>query len=311
MDQYRRIASFLAIAFGFTWIIAGTGALFGIRATSGLSYMALAAVCMFGPALAAVVQQRFIDRAPWAGLGLPFAGTNWKVLGATALVGITIVPLILLVIHVVGDRMGVTAFGQASVTSERMALSISGMLSQMGTGGSSGAVADALMQLPGGVVLAAGLVSAVFSAFTLNLPFMLGEELGWRGYLYQATSGWKPRRRVPFTGVVWGLWHAPLILMGHNYPEHPIAGVGLMVVFCTLLAFLFDWSRVRSGSVWSACVLHGTINGSAGLFALFAWGGHPLVASPVGLAGFVALAVLAIAVFLVDRRYRDTWSTGH
>ncbi|MBK6777275.1 MAG: hypothetical protein IPG74_16030 [Flavobacteriales bacterium] len=96
MHQHRRIISFLAIAFGYTWLLAGIGAFFGIRATSGLSYMALAAACMFGPALAAIVQQRLIDRGPWAGLGLQLAGTNWKMLGATALLGITIVPLILL-----------------------------------------------------------------------------------------------------------------------------------------------------------------------------------------------------------------------
>ncbi len=309
MHQHRRIISFLAFAFGYTWLLAGIGAFFGIRATSGLSYMALAGACMFGPALAAIVQQRLIDRAPWSGLGLPLAGTNWKILGATALVGITIVPLILLVIQIVGDRMGIAAFGHVSVTSERMGLSITDMMTQMGQGRSGGTISNAIQQLPAGVVLFGGLLSAVFSAFTFNLPFMLGEELGWRGYLYQATVSWKPQRRVLFTGVVWGLWHAPLILMGHNYPEHPVAGVGLMVVFCTLLAFLFDWSRARSGSVWSACILHGIINGSAGLFALFAWGGQPLIGSPVGLAGFIALAMVATVVFLLDRRYRGTWTS--
>ena len=311
MHQHRRIISFLAIAFGYTWLLAGIGAFFGIRATSGLSYMALAAACMFGPALAAIVQQRLIDRGPWAGLGLQLAGTNWKMLGATALLGITIVPLILLVIHVVGDRMGIAAFGHVSVTSERVALSVADMMAQMGQGRSGGAISDVMQQMPAGLVLFAGLLSAVFSAFTFNLPFMLGEELGWRGYLYQATVSWKPQRRVLFTGVVWGLWHAPLILMGHNYPEYPIAGVGLMVVFCTLLAFLFDWSRARSGSVWSACVLHGIINGSAGLFALFVWGGHPLVASPVGVAGFTALVILAMAVFLLEAKYRGTFGHRH
>lgn len=89
--------------------------------------------------------------------------------------------------------------------------------------------------------------------------------------------------------------------MGHNYP---IAGIGFMVVFCTLIAVLFDWSRTRTHAVWGPCVLHGIINGSADLFAVFAWGGHPLVASPVGIGGFVALALLVVVVFLIDGNYR-------
>ena len=155
-----------------------------------------------------------------------------------------------------------------------------------------------------GVLLAAGLLTAVVAACTLNLPSMLGEELGWRGYLFHATRGWRSGARVLFTGVIWGLWHAPLILMGHNYPGYPVIGIGLMVVFCTLLALLFDWSRSRSRCVWGPCVLHGIINGSAGLFALFSAGGHSLVNSPVGIAGFIALAMLAVVVLLLDRGYR-------
>ena len=32
-------------------------------------------------------------------------------------------------------------------------------------------------------------------------------------------------------GVIWGFWHAPLILNGHNYPQHPVVGVFMMVAF--------------------------------------------------------------------------------
>lgn len=163
------------------------------------------------------------------------------------------------------------------------------------------AAMDKLASVPAGLVLVGGLFSAVLAACTINLPFMLGEELGWRGYLFQATARWPRQRRVLFTGTVWGVWHAPLILMGHNYPGHPVAGVFMMVVFCVLAAFLFDHSRLRTRTVWGPCVLHGIINGSAGLFALFAWGGHPLVGSPTGVAGFVALGALCAVVFALER----------
>lgn len=304
MIDQRRIASFLLLAFGSTWAIAGIGAYMGIRATSGLSYMLLAAACMLMPALAAIVQQRLIDRAPWSGLGLSFRGMDPKALAWTALIGVTIIPATLGVLYVLGDTSGLDAFGHVSVTSERMLASLTVVLQQSGKGAMSGTVGSALAGVPAGVVLVVGLLVAVVAACTGNLPFMLGEELGWRGYLYQATALWPAWKRVLFTGIIWGLWHAPLILMGHNYPEYPIAGIGMMVVFCTLLALLFDWSRTRVKAVWGPCLLHGIINGSAGLFALFAWEGHPLVASPVGLGGFLVLSMLAIAVVAFDGPYR-------
>jgi len=83
----RRILSFLALAFGFSWTLAGVGFLFGIRADSGLSYVLLAALAMFGPAIAAIVQQRLIDRESWSGLGIALRGTRWAVAGLTALLG--------------------------------------------------------------------------------------------------------------------------------------------------------------------------------------------------------------------------------
>ncbi len=299
----RRILSFLLLAFGSTWLLAGVGAALGVRATSGISYMVLAAGCMLMPALAAIVQQRLIERRPWGELGLSFKPMNWRMLGFTALVGMAIIPTMLLVVHLLGDMFGIQVFGQMSITSERLLIQLQELMDAAGRTLPQATI-DRMASLPGWLVLVGGLFSSVFAACTVNLPFMLGEELGWRGYLYHATSTWSRFQRILVSGVVWGLWHAPLILMGHNYPEHPILGVPLMVVFCVLLAYLFDWTRTRVGAVWGPCLLHGIINGSAGLFALFVWSGHPLVCSPTGVAGFIALGVLCAIVFIFDRRAR-------
>ena len=120
MNTSRQITSFLLLAFGSTWTIAGIGAFMGVRATAGLPYMALAGVCMLMPALSAIVQQRLIDRAPWAGLGLIVRGVNWKLMAATALVGVAIVPVIFLVMCVLGDGLGIDAFGHARAQPARL-----------------------------------------------------------------------------------------------------------------------------------------------------------------------------------------------
>ena len=140
--------------------------------------------------------------------------------------------------------------------------------------------------------------------FLLSAKGAFGEELGWRGYLFHRLRERSGLQRVLFTGPVWGLWHAPLIAVGHNYPGYPVAGIGAMMVFCTALALLFDWTRFRSGSIWSSGLLHGIINGSAGVLALFLGGGHILVGSPAGLSGVLAGLLLGAVILTLDGTYR-------
>ena len=307
-NSNRRIASFLAMAFGFTWTVAGIGALLGVNAHSGLSYMALAAICMFGPVTAAVVQLRVFDKGEWNDLGLTIRGVNWRALIWTSLIGLSIVPLAMVAIMVFGDGMGMINFGKVSVTGARFAVAVNELMAEMGATDPPSGLNAKLAELPGGLIMVVLSITALIAAFSFNLPFMLGEELGWRGYLYNATGSWSTMERTLFTGVVWGLWHAPLIMMGHNYPGYPILGIGFMVVFCVLLAFLFDWSRTRTKAIWGPAVLHGLINGTAGAMALFAWDGHILFGSPVGIAGFAAIAALVLVVILFDGEYRRSLS---
>lgn len=303
-DTNQRLVRFCAIAFGYTWLLAGLGWLSGINADSGLGYLALAAFCMLGPAIAAIICQRHFDRRTWSGLGLRIAGTNGRILVGTIAVGLSLSPLYLLVQHFFGDVLGIALFGHAEVSTARLASALLELSAQFGASPADALKNAWLLEIPAWLLLIGVQVVAVLSAFSLNLVFMLGEELGWRGYLYQELQAWSTLRRIGVTGVLWGLWHAPLIAMGHNYPGYPVIGIGMMVLFCLLASFIFDWSRARSASIWSSAVLHGIINGSAGGAVLFAWGGHPLVGSVVGLAGFMVLALVILAILMLDGSYR-------
>jgi uncharacterized protein len=303
----KRILSFLGLAFGISWTIAGIGIALGVRATSGIPYAVVAGLVMLGPAVAAMVQQRLVDKAPWSGLGLPLRGTRWSMVAWTALVAMAVVPVTMAVVHVLGDRLGWSLFGQVELSQTRAVAAVrelaAGQLSEEGIQRQ----VDKLMAVPAVAILGIALVSALAAACTFNLPFMLGEELGWRGYLWQRTSSWSGARRVAVTGVCWGLWHAPLIAVGHNYPGEPLRGIGMMVLLCLAMALVFDWTRTRTRSVWSSCLLHGVINGSAGITALFMWDGDPLVGSIAGLAGVIAILLIGGLVLLFDGSYRTAF----
>jgi len=238
--RHKRIGTFLMLAFGISWSIAGIGIAMGVTPAKQLAYLVMAGSFMFGPAFAAIIQQRLIDRAPWRGLGIGFGDVRWGQVALSTAMGLAIIPLALMVAWVLGDGLGMEAFGHVSITHERMLVSMEQATRAAGMEGAAvgGPLKD--VELPGAAWLLVLLGGALLAACTVNLPAMMGEELGWRGYLYQATAHWSGLRRTVFTGVVWGLWHAPLIALGHNYPDHPVAGIGLMVVFCVLLAVPFD-----------------------------------------------------------------------
>jgi hypothetical protein len=91
--------------------------------------------------------------------------------------------------------------------------------------------------------LAAGLFFSLLAGPTAQAVFGLGEELGWRGFLPGELAPLGFWGASGLTGLVWGVWHAPVILFGPYYPGHPVAGVGMMTPFCLLIAPLFSPSE--------------------------------------------------------------------
>ncbi|MBO8162051.1 MAG: CPBP family intramembrane metalloprotease [Thermosipho sp. (in: Bacteria)] len=146
-----------------------------------------------------------------------------------------------------------------------------------------------------------GLLQGLIAGITINAVAGFGEELGWRGLLQKELSYlgfWKSSAVI---GVIWGLWHAPIILQGHNYPEHPLIGVFMMTIFTLLLSPIFSYVRLKAKSVIAAAIMHGSINGTLGLSIMVIKGGSDLTVGVTGLAGFIVLALVNIGLFLYDR----------
>jgi len=146
--------------------------------------------------------------------------------------------------------------------------------------------------LPEPLLLVLALFQGMVAGTTVNLLVALGEELMWRGYLWERV---RERGFWPATleiGFHWGLWHAPLILLfGHNYPNERLLGVPMMILFTLLLTPVLLYVREKGGSVWPAALLHGTLNGVAGLSLVLVERTHDLLVGVVGLPGLFLLAL--------------------
>ena len=166
-------------------------------------------------------------------------------------------------------------------------------------------VQQSLQSMPEGIgvwgIIGISLLSGLFAGITINALFAFGEEIAWRGFLMKEFKGRKFLSAVLWIGVIWGLWHAPLILNGHNYPQHPVAGVFMMVILCLLLTTMLMYFRKKSGSVIVAAIMHGTINAVAGVCALVVTPANDLLYGAAGLAGMIVLLVVNVCLYLFDR----------
>lgn len=93
-----------------------------------------------------------------------------------------------------------------------------------------------------------------------GLAVVFGEEYGWRGFLLKELKGLGPRIASLLVGLVWGIWHFPIILSGvHTYPPN-LMGLSLGVIFFTLVGFLFGYAVIKTDSIWVAAFMHGVLN---------------------------------------------------
>lgn len=114
---------------------------------------------------------------------------------------------------------------------------------------------------------------AVVSGVVLSFA-ALGEELGWRGYMMPKLIELIGMPKAIITGgIIWGLWHAPLTCVGHNYgmdyPGFPYVGIILMCLMCMALGTVLTYVTIKTGSIWPAAFMHAINNSSPSVMVVF------------------------------------------
>lgn len=111
---------------------------------------------------------------------------------------------------------------------------------------------------------------------------------------------------VLLLGVIWGLWHAPLILVGLNFPGQPVLGTVLMIISTVIMGIIFSYTVLKTGSIWIAVLLHlilDTIYPVAQYYIATPF--NPVFSFGTGIYGFTLLAVLAV-ILLRSRVWKSS-----
>ncbi|HEX8440946.1 CPBP family intramembrane glutamic endopeptidase [Archangium sp.] len=290
----RGIAAFTAIAYGFSWLcILGFVLAYGTDAEKApvLAFRLAAGVSMFGPAVATLLVARWLSPLPSLArdTGLGLGQHRWRFL-LLAVLGTPMVVLAALLLSALfyPQAFDFTGLSGLRATLEQLPAEARAAVEKLG--------------LP--TLLALQVVQALVLAPFLNAPVIFGEEWGWRGYLLPRLLPLGQWRALVLSGVIWGLWHAPINLLGYNYAQHRVLGVFLFTGVCVLLGILLGWMRLATGSIWPAVLAHGSINGLGALVLLVGHAGTPIDTAKVGLTGWPGWLVLAalVGVLVLTRR---------
>lgn len=159
-------------------------------------------------------------------------------------------------------------------------------------------------------LVAAQLALGVLGGPLLNFIPALGEELGWRGYLLpKLCERLSPRAAVLASGVIWGVWHAPMIALGHNYgvgyAGYPWAGIAMMTLFCVAMGSFLAFLATRTDSVLPCALAHAGLNAMAAAGLLFTVGdSNPFIGPlPTGFVGGAFVLLLGGALLFTAPRW--------
>ena len=264
---------FLAVAFIPAWILFLLPVLSRMAGNENSTTIALFAwsAAMWMPGLGAIIATRLGDKQEFKTLGLGKLGNKKIYLWAW------LVPILAVILT--GTITWLLGWGKFDTSFTLIKQSLEGLPK----------VPESTLPL----LLTAQIAASLTLAPLFNTLFALGEELGWRGYLLPKLLALGEIPAMLISGVIWGLWHAPVILQGHNYPEHPLLGVGMMIVFTVLLGIFFSWLYLKTKSPWAPALGHGTVNAVAGLPLLFLTGVDlTLGGALTSVSGWLALAAL-------------------
>lgn len=273
--------SFLGITFALTLLVTIMMAVGGMEIMGSANVMAgqmIIAGMMFAPALATVIVRQFITKEGWQDAGLKWGDFKhyFKIWWT--------IPVLFFIIY------GITAiFYQPDFSMTTFAVQ-SGITE--------------LPEHPGLMLWGIFIITLVITPF-VNSVAGFGEELGWRGYLLPKLMPLGTKRALIVQGIIWGLWHVPLVLLlgfggyGNNW-----LGALIFLLLITLLGVYFGYLRLQSGSTVVVAWAHGVFNSqSYGIWVVIFPEVNKYIGGITGLFSILVFGFLAWYIFkLLDKK---------
>jgi membrane protease YdiL (CAAX protease family) len=135
-----------------------------------------------------------------------------------------------------------------------------------------------------------------------TILLMFCEEWAWRGYLVPRLLPTGLTFTLLFSGLLWGVWHAPqlVILYRSGVMDGPL--LGAFFAYNVVFGVVLSWLRLASGTMWPAMIAHGfgnvfILHGS--MLVIAAGSAADPLLYPGGTGGLVGLGTMAVFALLL------------
>ncbi len=269
-----------ALAWGYEFIFIGNGFVWNMNDPDSLKLISLVSLGMLAPAIAHILARVFTKE------GFKPAGNDSMMLGINLDDGKWKVFLFAILIPLV----------YSALADLLLCLSTPGVFD-------TNVLPDSGMQNSMALLIP---VSAVFNGVIVSFA-AFGEEFGWRAYMMPKLKSFMGKYPALIVGgIIWGLWHAPLTCVGHNfgtdYPGFPYVGIILMCLYCILLGGILTYVTEKTGSVWPAVFLHGVNNASPSILTAFM---NADKLSQVSLFKHIVCTLIPFVLILLILKFRN------
>jgi membrane protease YdiL (CAAX protease family) len=276
------VVVFLLLAFGIAWVIV-------LALPASVPFGLRGALAMLAPAAAAAAVRGPLFREGFGDAGLETNITaSWRIYA----IAYALMPVLIFAGFCLSAALGVQHWGIQPLDV---------IVKSFGVNITPPPGADFSQRLPLAAVVIMALAGLSVS-IPINMIFTFGEEFGWRGYLLVRLAPLGRTNAALLVGIIWGLWHAPLIAAyGYVYPGHPIAGIFMMVLYTTPMSIIFAWFRFKSNSVWPSTLAHAANNAQAMLAYIVLSPADSLLRPPAGIIALLPLFIAATWIVATKR----------
>lgn len=305
MDK-KKVIKFVVITLLISWTIQIIVSLYMVNnpgMTGTMVFQVGLAVCMFIPLIAALISKANFRSMGWKP---KFKGNlGWLLFAAYGMIPLVIAgaALFFLMFPDFFDTTGSYLFAQSEAAGVDLAAELerSGMSYQ--------------------TYVLTGLPMFLLAPF-INISTAIGEEAGWRGFLYPELNKKFGRASTWLIGgIIWAIFHFPCIILGgyeygFDYIGSPWLGLIVFTVFCITAGIIEEIVFSKTKCIWYAALLHGSINAIASMPVLFANANNPdlnkyMILGPLpngiiaGLPMIILAVIMGIAVIRKEKRSKE------